>query len=79
VLGILAWSVLSIPGSLWPGYTFDLVVNDILKTIGMYLVLVGACRDWKDVERLSFVYFAGIALYSTVVLSRFDVGSGAWR
>ncbi|MGH9262337.1 MAG: hypothetical protein ACRD08_20955, partial [Acidimicrobiales bacterium] len=55
-LALLLWVALSVPGSLWPGGSFRLLTGDFIKTVLMYLVMVGAIRGLRDVERLAFVY-----------------------
>jgi O-antigen ligase len=55
-------------------------VTDVLvKAVLMAVILAGAVRSITDVERLSGAYFAAIALYSVVVLGRFNVGGDDWR
>jgi O-antigen ligase len=77
---LLVWMVLCIPTSLWPGYSFDLLFDNFIKTVLMYLVVAGAVRGSRDVERLAAVYLAAAAAYASVALLRFDVGAGdAWR
>ncbi len=79
LLVLLLWIALSIPGALYPGAVFDLLTDRFIKTVILYLLIVGAVRNTKDVERLAFMYFAGAALYALVVLLRFDVGGASWR
>jgi O-antigen ligase len=80
LLALLCWMALSVPGALLPGYSFDLVVDNFIKTVLMYVVMVGAVRGIRDVERLAGVYLFSAASYATVVLTRFDLGSGTeWR
>jgi len=75
-----AWMVLSIPGGINRGYSFDLVFGNFIKTVLMYAVVAGAVRGGRDVERLTGAYLLGAAVYAAVVLLRFDVGSGDdWR
>ena len=74
------WMVLSTPGALVLGTSVDVVFGNFLKTALMYLVIVGAIRGPRDVERLAMVYLIAATLYAVVVISRFDLGSGdAWR
>jgi O-antigen ligase len=77
---LLAWMVLSVPGALVQGTSVDLVVNNFLKTALMFIVIAGAIRGFRDVERLAACYFAAAATYAAVVVSRFELGGGdAWR
>jgi O-antigen ligase len=80
LVAFLIWMVLSVPGSLAPGHSFDFVFSNFMKTVLMYLVVAGAVRGLRDVERLAGVYLFGAAAYAGVVISRFDLGSGDdWR
>lgn len=76
----LVWMVVSTPGALVVGTSVDVVFGNFLKTALMYLVVVGAIRGPRDVERLVMVYLIAATLYAVVVISRFDLGAGdAWR
>jgi putative inorganic carbon (HCO3(-)) transporter len=80
VAALAFWMVLSVPNALVVGNSFDLVFNNFIKTALMSLVVAASVRGMRDVERLVFVYFVGAVLYSTVVVTRFDLGAGdAWR
>ncbi len=80
LLALLAWMVLSVPWALVPGNSFTLVFDNFIKTVLMYLVVVGAVRYIRDIERLAAAYVASATVYAAVVLSRFELGSGdAWR
>src|SRR4029077_6489089 len=80
LLALLALMLLSIPGALSQGTSFELVFGNFVKTVLMYVVVVGAVRGFRDVERLAAVYFVAAAVFSAVVISRFDLGAGdAWR
>ena len=79
-LGFLLWVALSVPGALNEGIAFHLLTDYCLKTIVMFMVIAGAVRSVRDVERLALAYFAATALYGTVVLTRFHLGGGDdWR
>jgi O-antigen ligase len=80
LIALLVWMILSVPGSLVRGTSFDLVFDDFIKTVLMYFVVCGAVRGPRDVKRLAAVYLMAAVLYAGVVVARFDVGSGAdWR
>lgn len=80
LIALLVWMILSVPGSLVRSTSFDLVFDDFVKTVLMYLVVAGAVRGPRDVERLAVVYLIAATVYAGVVISRFDVGSGDnWR
>src|SRR5205814_10680450 len=72
--------MLSVLFALNTGTSVELVFNNFIKTALMSFVVAGSVRRVEDVERLALVYFAGAVLYSTVVITRFDLGDGGnWR
>lgn len=80
LLALAGWAVLSIPGALVPGHSFDYLTGEFAKTVIMTIVLAGAIRNSGDVERILSVLFWGVVLYSAIVLMRFDItSSGDWR
>ena len=80
LLALLFWMTLSMTGALVPGASFELVIDNFLKTVVMFLVIAGSVRGVHDVERLAMVYLGGVTVYATVVISRFELGGGdAWR
>ena len=54
--------------------SFDLVINNFLKTLVMFFVVAGSVRGPRDIERLLWIYFLSATLYAAVVLTRFDDG-----
>lgn len=81
VLGITVWMALSIPGALWPGGALHLLLDQFAKAAAMFVVIASAVRGPKDVERLTFVYLAGVTIYAAILLARFRVSGGGadWR
>jgi O-antigen ligase len=80
LLALLLWMVLSVPNALSAGNSFDLIFGNFIKTAAMYFVTAAAVRGIRDVERLMLVYLLAAATYATVVVARFDVGTGDdWR
>ena len=80
VLALLAWMMLCVPAALVTGNSFDLVFDNFIKTVLMYVIIAGSARGVRDVERLLLAYLASAAVYATVIVARFDLGSGdAWR
>jgi O-antigen ligase len=80
IAAFFVWMVLSTSGALVAGTSVDVVFGNFLKTALMYVVVAGAIRGPRDVERLALVYFVAATLYAAVVIVRFDLGSGeAWR
>ena len=78
LLLLLLWVALSVPGALHQGLAFSLLTN-FMKTVALYVLIVGSVRGFRDLERLAFVYFAAASVFSVVVLTRFPVGGNNWR
>jgi O-antigen ligase len=77
---LLFWMLLSTIVSLNIANSIDLVFDNVIKTVLMSFVVAAAVRSTRDVERLAFVYLVGAVVYSAVVMTTFDLGSGnAWR
>ena len=80
LVALFVWMLLSLLFALNLGNAFEQVFDNFLKTVLMYVVVVSSVRGVRDVERLALTYVVGTAVYSAVVMSRFEVGSGAaWR
>jgi len=80
LFAFLFWVVLSVPGALVAGRSFELLFENFIKTVVMYFVIAGSIRHALDVERLAMTYLLGAAMYAGVVITRFDVGQGGdWR
>jgi O-antigen ligase len=75
---LAAWMALGIPTAL-VGYRTLSFVLGFLKTVLIFLVVAGAVRHVRDVERLAWAYFASAAGYAAVVVTQFELGAGAWR
>jgi O-antigen ligase len=73
LFALLVWATLSIPGALFPGGAFETVFDRLIKAVLMAVVTVVAVRGKKDVERLAMGFFASVAIYAAVVLTRFDI------
>ena len=78
LLAFVCWCGLSVIGALNQGVAFQAWI-DLLATVTMSLVLIGSVRRLRDVERLTLVYFAVVALYVGVVLVRFQLSGENWR
>ena len=80
LVALLVWMILSVPGALVAGTSFAVVFDNFIKTVVMFFVIAASVRSGRDVERLVCAYFAGAVIYSAVVTTRFQLGSGdAWR
>jgi O-antigen ligase len=79
VLALAFWGALTVPMALNRGLAFQ-TWTDFARTVVMCLVVAASVRGTRDVERLLLVYFGATAVYTGVVLSRFQLGSGSnWR
>ncbi|HYU08069.1 MAG TPA: O-antigen ligase family protein [Gemmatimonadales bacterium] len=78
VLGLLLWGGMSVPGALYQGLAFR-AWTDFASPVVMFLVIAGSIRSARDVERFGLVYFGVTVLYTTVVLSRFQLDAADWR
>jgi hypothetical protein len=78
LLALLLWGGLAIPVALNQGVAFQSWLA-YAETAVMVFVVAGSVRRVRDVERLIFVYFAVTVVYTVVILSRFQLGSGDWR
>lgn len=74
VLVILALAVLSVPGAVYPGYTFRFLTDDHVKTLLFMAMLAASIRSPHDVERYMAVHVAGATAYCLTVLSRYSPG-----
>jgi O-antigen ligase len=75
VLLLLFIIVLSVPGSLYPGSSFNFIVVDHIKTILLVVVMVASVRAFVDLERFAAAQVLGGAIYSLFVIFRLQVGS----
>jgi len=72
LLAFAGWMMLSMVGALVLTNSFNLVIDNFLKTVIMSIVVACAVRGVRDVERLTLVYFASVTIYSVVVIARFS-------
>ena len=80
LLALFGWMVVSVPGALVAGHSFDYVVGEMSKTVLMTFIIAGAIRGPRDLERMVGAVFYAIAVYSVVVLMNFELGEGnQWR
>lgn len=73
-LGLLCLAALSVPGSLYPGLSFDYLLKNHLASVILFLVLLVAMRAPEDVTRFAAVLAAGGAIYTATILTRYDLG-----
>lgn len=80
--GLLAaftlWMALTVPWGLRQYRGLVFVFDNFLKTVALFVVVVGCVRGLRDVERLAFVYFAGAVAYAALIMVQFGAGD-SWR
>src|SRR5205823_6273658 len=74
-LGILLLTVLSIPGSLYPGYSVNFVLKDYARTVTLMLLVGASVRGLVDLRRVAWVQLAGVILFSAVIVSQAQMGA----
>lgn len=80
LLALLFWMLLSVPGALVVGNSLELVFGSFMKTVLLFILVAGAMRGVRDLERLAMVYLLGAAAYASVAITEFDLGMGDnWR
>jgi len=75
VLGLLVLVALSIPGSLYPRYSFEFLLKDYLRTVVLMLLVAASVRGPADLRRFAWLQVAGVTLFSAVMLARGSVAS----
>ncbi len=76
VLGILVMVAVSVPTSVWPGRSFNFLVNDYAKTFGVMVLMAASIRSVKDLDRYAVMHMAGAVIYSSFVLTHFSMHNG---
>lgn len=76
VVALLVLGALSVPGSLYPGLSFDFLLKNQFDAFLVFMLLVLGIRGMADVEGLVVAQVAGAAAYTAIVLLRYDVGPG---
>jgi len=74
-LGILVLAGLSIPGSLYPGLSLNLVLKDYFRTVILMLLVAASVRGFADLRRLAWLQLGGVILFSAVILARAQMGA----
>jgi len=74
-LGLLGMAALSVPGSLYVGWSLDFLVKGYLRAVLLMFLVAGSIRGFADLRRLAGLQMAGILLYSVAVTAQFQVGS----
>src|SRR2546429_5064839 len=75
VLGLLVLVALSIPGSLYPRYSFEFLLKDYLRTVVLMLLVAASVRGPADLRRFAGLQGAGGTLFDAVVRARGSVVS----
>src|SRR6266704_414572 len=74
-VGLLLLATLSIPGSLDPGRSLEIVLQWYLRAVLLMLLVAGAVRGVADLQRLAWVQIAGFTLFCVVDSSLFWTGT----
>ncbi len=72
---IMFFAIASVPGGVYPGYSFSFILKDYDKTFMLLILVAAGLRDRKDIERLMWVSVFGATLYSFMVITRIPVGA----
>jgi len=78
-VGLLLLATLSIPGSLDPGRSLEIVLQWYLRAVLLMLLVAGAVRGVADLQRLAWVQIAGLTLFCVVATARFWTGTNDKR
>lgn len=73
-LALLGLAALSVPGSLYPGLSFDFLLKNLLASVVLLLILLAATDGPEDVTRFAAVFATGGAIYTATILTRYDLG-----
>jgi O-antigen ligase len=73
---LLGLMLLSVPFSLYPGLSLRFILNDHLKTLLLFALVIYSIRSHADVERFAIAQVIGATIYSVVVRLRFTVQPG---
>lgn len=79
LLGIVGTIALSIPTSLWPGKSFNFLVNDHAKTVLLMILMAASIRSSADILRYAALHFAGAVGYSYYIITNFRVSARSGR
>jgi O-antigen ligase len=71
---MLALMVLSVPGGVYPGYSFRFILEDHIKTLLVAAMLATGVQASSQVDRLAAVHVLGALLYSVMIALMFDIG-----
>lgn len=68
-LGIMFMALLSVPMSIWPGGSMDFILNDLLKSLFFFLILITVVSTVFEAEKVVWtVMLSAFALSISVVL-----------
>ena len=73
-LGLLLLAALSIPGSLDPTKSVDIVFQGYLRAVLLMLLVAAVVRGVADLRRLAWLQIAGLTLFCLVTTERFWTG-----
>lgn len=75
-MGVGLMVMLSIPTSLWPGYSFRFFMNDHAKTLLLMVLMAASIRSMTDLRRYAVMHIVGALVYSYFVVTTFKLRNG---
>src|SRR5205823_4403357 len=72
--GLAVWVALSIPGSLYPGLSFDFLMKGFVRNVILMVLLAASVRALADLRRLAWLQVIGAALCSAAIVARARLG-----
>ncbi len=79
LFGIGAMVALSIPTSVWPGKSFNFLLNDHAKTLLLMTLMAASIRSAADVTRYAIMHIGGAVVYSYFINTNFQVKARTGR
>lgn len=73
-LGILALTILSVPGSLWQGRSFYFIIDDFSKNVVILFILAASTRAVTDTRRFIGMIVVGGIVYAAYVNLKVSIG-----
>jgi O-antigen ligase len=74
LIAFLAVAALSVPLSLWPGFSLDFLLKNLLPSVVLAFAIIGGIASVADARRILIAQVVGASLFALVVLVRYDVG-----
>jgi len=62
LIGLFIVAVLSVPGSVWPGKSFQVVFKNLLPTVAMFIIVAFTTCTLAAIRKVIWLYFAIISI-----------------